>query len=197
MSIRTKIYLGFSLCLSAAMIIVVITRASGMKVRGSSTFDTVWEVHWQWIECCIAITMVSLTAFRSFFIQHSTRNQSPRERPWYGGMKAAATSKKSNEENGTIHEWVQMPGGKISGIRSFISGQGREHTDAHLSGTAVKGEDFFPLQDQEPHAIRVQHDFSTQYEPASCASSGSLGSKKACQVPHLSEAPREEHRSFV
>ena len=177
--LRTKFLLTLSLCLSFVMIIVTIIRASGLHAEGEDAIDTVWEIHWQWIECCVAVTMVSLTAFRSFFIQHSSRNQSPQKRPWYQGVKAALTVSKttSKKEHEKIRDWPHIPGGTMTGMRTFIDGKGRERTATDLSssdGTGDESEDFWPLQHQHQQqqeagaqGIRVQHKFSTRWEPVS------------------------------
>jgi hypothetical protein len=63
---RQKLGLTISLCLSAAMIIVAIVRMAGIQLPGG-TPDIVWLAFWQQQECSIAVTMVSASAFRSFF----------------------------------------------------------------------------------------------------------------------------------
>ena len=63
-----KLGLGVFLCLSIGMILMAITRLSGVhSYRGS--FDEIWILLWQQIEACIAVTMLSLTAFRSVFVE--------------------------------------------------------------------------------------------------------------------------------
>ena len=67
-SVRQKIGLAFSLCLSGVMIIVTIIRIAGMRQRGSGSVDIVWVAFWQQQECSIAVLMVSVSAFRSLFV---------------------------------------------------------------------------------------------------------------------------------
>ena len=68
-SLRQKIGLAFSLCLSGVMIIVTIVRIAGIKQGGSGSVDIVWLAFWQQPECSIAVLMLSVSAFRSLFVQ--------------------------------------------------------------------------------------------------------------------------------
>lgn len=65
---KTHQKLGFAifLCLSICMIIVAIIRVSGLHYHG--TIDNTWIFLWQQVESCVAVTMLSLTAFRSVFV---------------------------------------------------------------------------------------------------------------------------------
>lgn len=121
------------------MIIVAIIRVSGLHDRKANAIDLVWEYHWQWVEVCIAILMVSVTAFRSFFIQHSGRNQSPPKRPWYSGIKAAV-AKYSYTSSGIEppdRELPTIPGATMTGMRTFIEGN-EEHDEGKDLHTAPR-----------------------------------------------------------
>ena len=48
------------------MILIAIIRISGLRTGNS--IDVAWEIFWQFMEACIAVLMVSLTAFRSLFV---------------------------------------------------------------------------------------------------------------------------------
>lgn len=67
-SLRQKIGLGLTLCLSLVMAIVAIIRISGSRLPTGDA-DIVWVTFWQQQECNVAVIMISLTAFRSFFIR--------------------------------------------------------------------------------------------------------------------------------
>ncbi|KAL8826676.1 MAG: hypothetical protein Q9191_003651 [Dirinaria sp. TL-2023a] len=134
------------------MIIVTIIRVSGLHDPKANAIDVVWEVHWQWVEVCVAITMVSLTAFRSFFIQHSSRNQPSPKKPWHASIKAAVVGHHFSQENLATREWAQIPGGTMTGMRSFINGNGDEGN-----------EDVWPLREQsDGQDIRVHHNGCVQ-----------------------------------
>ena len=81
-AIRQKIGLGITLSLSAVMAILALIRIGGMRLANGA-LDEVWVLFWLQQECSVAVTMVSITAFRSLFVagQHSTPARgSPR---WY------------------------------------------------------------------------------------------------------------------
>ena len=160
--LQTKIFLGLSLCLSAVIITVVITQISGLHVPGSSTIDVVWETYWQYVEAMVAIIIVCLSAFRSFFVQHNTRNQSPPKRSWYPGVKASLTNKSSGKET---YELLPIPGATLTGMRTYIGGTGRESVHG-TNNMQNQDEDLLPLHDPaDGQKIRVQHDVSTHWEP--------------------------------
>jgi len=80
MKLGQKLGLGSFLCLNIFMIIMAVIRLSGFRYR--HTFDDSWILIWLQLEACIAVTMVSLTAFRSIFVenaykQHRIKQASP------------------------------------------------------------------------------------------------------------------------
>ena len=77
-SVRQKIGLAFSLCLSCVMVVVTIVRIAGIKSR-SGTVDIVWLAFWQQQECSIAVLMVSVSAFRSLFVPDPAKTRAPRQ----------------------------------------------------------------------------------------------------------------------
>ncbi|KAL8699566.1 MAG: hypothetical protein Q9201_005933 [Fulgogasparrea decipioides] len=77
---RQKLGIGAFLCLSVVMVIVAIVKASGIRTSVDS-FDLVWEIFWQQIEACVAVLMVSFTAFRSIFISGKSKANKRNDRP--------------------------------------------------------------------------------------------------------------------
>lgn len=71
-----KVGLSLSLCLSLVMVFVTIVRMAGIKLAG--VVDIVWLAFWQQQECSIAVIMVSVSAFRSFFVAGAARKRSPK-----------------------------------------------------------------------------------------------------------------------
>ena len=74
-NIWQKVGLSLSLCLSLVMVFVTIVRMAGIKLEGG--VDIVWLAFWQQQECSIAVIMVSVSAFRSFFVAGAARKRSP------------------------------------------------------------------------------------------------------------------------
>lgn len=68
---RQKFALGISLCLSIVMIVVAVIRISAFRLTNGEV-DIVWLAFWQQQECSIAVTVVSISAFRSLFVAAST-----------------------------------------------------------------------------------------------------------------------------
>ncbi|MCJ1471802.1 hypothetical protein MMC13_000443 [Lambiella insularis] len=77
---RQKLFLGIFLSLNIFMAIVACVRVSGLEIN--ATFDEIWLFVWQQIEACVAVAMLSGTAFRSIFVSSA----SSRARRGAGGM---------------------------------------------------------------------------------------------------------------
>ena len=71
-----KVGLSLTLCLSLVMVLVAIIRTAGIKFAG--TVDIIWVQFWAQQECSIAVIMVSVVAFRSFFVAGAAAKRSPR-----------------------------------------------------------------------------------------------------------------------
>ncbi|KAL9594312.1 MAG: hypothetical protein Q9219_007106 [cf. Caloplaca sp. 3 TL-2023] len=77
---KQKLGLAGFLCLNICMIIMAIVRVSGIRYRG--VLDLTWTFMWQHIEACVAIAMLSLTAFRSVFVASKPNANNNRASPW-------------------------------------------------------------------------------------------------------------------
>ena len=71
LELKRKLALGAVLCLSVFMIIIASIRYGLCTIYGElhTEPDSVWLFFWQSVECFVAISMVSLTAFRSLYGQ--------------------------------------------------------------------------------------------------------------------------------
>jgi len=139
-----KIALASCLCLTILTIMCTITRISGIHTgRTVQSVDSVWETYWQFIAANLALTMTAATAFRTFVSRVRDREaQPPRSRkiwymksqrflhslftPWSWRLKPSGDS--SREGNGSdvpMQLPYQFPGGTMTGIQTFIDGQGR------------------------------------------------------------------------
>lgn len=126
---RQKIGLAFSLCLSGVMIIVTIVRIAGIKRGGSGSVDIVWLAFWQQQECSIAVLMVSVSAFRSLFVQ------SPAQPPILRQPRSSPSEKRrgflrrrpdpdlydTHETNGL----PQIPSATLTGMATIIGANRR------------------------------------------------------------------------
>lgn len=134
-TVRQKIGVAFSLCLSGAMVLVTIVRIAGMKLRGSGNVDIVWLAFWQQQECSIAVLMLSVSAFRSFFVPSSARSPAPRHQGYSPSEKRRRFLRRrphpdmydTHETNGL----PQVPGATLTGLTTVIEGntQAEERAD--------------------------------------------------------------------
>jgi len=120
-NLRQKIGLSLSLCLSLVMIIVSIVRISGVYLADGNV-DIVWLAFWMQQECSIAVIMVSVSAFRSFFVAKAANTPdrgSPKHTPsdkWH--LRRRPASEEYNLE--TRNELPQIPSATLTGMRSVI-----------------------------------------------------------------------------
>ena len=118
LKIHQKIVIGVFLCLSVVMIIVAIIKVAGVKYYGSA--ELTWGALWQQIEACAAVSMISLTAFRSVFVSNSST--SSREKAWKASiphfLKKIKGSSVSSQEL-RLHD-VSIPRATMTGMRTAI-----------------------------------------------------------------------------
>lgn len=121
MQTEQKLGLGAFLCLQVLMIIIAITRISGFIYHNA--FDEGWVYMWQQIESCVAVSTISLTAFRIMFVASTSR----RERsPWQWSSSSARIRKlfkRSTEStrSGELDD-VRIPRATLTGMRTMIGG---------------------------------------------------------------------------
>ena len=132
---RQKLVLGIFLSLNLFMAITASVRVSGLSFHGS--FDEVWLYFWQQIEACLAVIMISLTAFRSVFVssEFSRARKERAKKPWFSSPIAAI--KRSKTHRGSDEEATQglpsIPSATLTGMRTFI--QGGRHVQATYEPT--------------------------------------------------------------
>ena len=134
-SLRQKISLAFSLCLSGAMVLVTIVRVAGMKLRGSGSIDIVWLAFWQQQECSIAVLMLSVSAFRSFFVPSSVRSPAPRHQGYSPSERRRRfLHRRPHPDLYDTHETnglPQIPGATLTSLTTAMEGsrQAEERAD--------------------------------------------------------------------
>lgn len=124
-NLRQKIVLGASFCLSIMMISTAVIRVFGVR-SGHDKDNHNWQIFWQVAEACIAVTMVSLSAFRSFFVAHVTRMRESGNRPWYMNRRNIVLGnlqkRKLGIESRDIKSLPRIPRATLTGMRTFIRG---------------------------------------------------------------------------
>ena len=134
-SVRQKISLAFSLCLSGVMVLVTIVRIAGIKLRGTGSVDIVWLAFWLQQECSIAVLMLSVSAFRSLFIPSSARPPAPRHQGYSPSEKRRRfLHRRPHPDSYDTHETnglPQIPNATLTGLTTAIEGnrQAEERAD--------------------------------------------------------------------
>lgn len=107
MKIGQKLEIGVFLCLNGCTIIVAIIRISGVYYHG--TFDKPWFLLWQQVEACVAVTMISLTAFRSIFVAGVSKLHDGGERKKkHPGPWVPSTSRAFRQRNNFASEDLEL-----------------------------------------------------------------------------------------
>jgi hypothetical protein len=129
------------------MAVMAITRVSGMQIVstfGIKGFDSGWLYFWQQMEACMAVSLVSSTAFRSLFMAHAAKKkeQTP---PWYTSTFKRLKRRKNPDLEANLDE-VAIPSATITGMRTFIQG-GREKSKVGME-TIDEYSDYRPLKEK-------------------------------------------------
>ena len=114
---RQKHGLGFFLCLSVSMIIVA-------AIHYHDTFDNTWIFLWQQVEACVAVMMISLTAFRSVFVANTSKVRDRKKvSPWLSYTpKALKRDRKLGSEGDQDLVNLTIPSATLTGMRTVIRG---------------------------------------------------------------------------
>ena len=118
---RQKIGLGIFLCLNISMVIIACVR--GFGVQADPVWDIPWTIFWLQMEACVAVSMASLTAFRSIFLAGTSRSEPRRARHWYLPTYEKIISRKNKSKEGRIlveNPLPEIPSATLSGIRTYI-----------------------------------------------------------------------------
>ena len=103
------------------MCVVALVRVSGL--RNGDFIDETWEVFWQQIEACVAVMLVSVTAFRSFFVSSDSKKSPKKIAP----TNQQVSRKRPFDWTRTAgHRLPKIPSATLTGLRTFIRGDPRE-----------------------------------------------------------------------
>lgn len=100
---------------------------AGIRVIGLNvqrTYDFTWACFWLYIEACVAVSMISLTAFRSLFASDGSRPSDPKSPPWrsFAAPKAQKPNRFETDEQ-NLHALPTIPSATLSGMRTMIRGR--------------------------------------------------------------------------
>ena len=133
---RRKLGLFAFLGLQFFIIAIAIIRAGGYRLNGNGPFDIPWVIFWQQGEACVSVAMLSLTAFRSYFVSSKARQSQPLHLRWYSSQleRLAKRAKASEEESTCLNSLETIPFAAHPGTQTFIKG-GRTDSTAMADGS--------------------------------------------------------------
>lgn len=152
-----KLALACSLCLTVAMIVLTIIRIAGIDLHNH--FDTIWVTFWQFLAAEIGLILAAMTAFRSLYVSRTKerRLRSPEDGSlWssrnflyrrFGTWGLRSTGHTSSEADAID---VNIPGGTITGVRTFIKGPGKTKDRNSLIMLSEDDDDVWPLSENMP-----------------------------------------------
>ena len=69
------------------------------RIHDAADIDLVWQIFWQIMKNCIAFLMISITAFRTVFVDQNTRDQNQKRWTLFYFWIRRARQKKRNQQN--------------------------------------------------------------------------------------------------
>ncbi|KAI1146816.1 hypothetical protein F4825DRAFT_472133 [Nemania diffusa] len=143
LSRSTKFGVAIFLCLSIFIAIIAIIRVSGYYYKGYG--NTIWEFFWQQVECAVAVTTASITAFRTLFVKqqrHDRVDATDSPEPslfcrFFMRFKALVRKQPDEKPTLTSDSWIsklpQVPSPILTNIRTFIYRNGRSRNEASVA----------------------------------------------------------------
>ena len=99
-------------------------------------------------EACVAVIMVSLTAFRSLFVTADSKASKSKFRPWYSSSVARVRKGRKNSVSGHNMEGLPaVPRATLTGLRTFIAGPHRHSEPETLDWDKL--EELKPLRNSD------------------------------------------------
>ena len=117
------------------MFALCLVRTTGEIIHGNTgtTVDVQWNVFWQLIEASVAVTVVSLTAFRSLYGIKTLQHQKDKNRnqAWLSSYKRNILNRRKQRKVDEFGDPISeghytlpsIPGGTLTGIRTMIGGK--------------------------------------------------------------------------
>lgn len=153
------------------MFAICLVRMVGETINGNTgtTVDVQWNVFWQIIEASVAVTVVSLTAFRSLYrikTQQQEQKNKKRNEPWLSSYRKNMFNRRKqrrvDEFGDSISEehysLPSIPGATLTGMRTMIGGVTVRSTQALSTHNDLLSVDE-AQKEEEPGLIRVINDF--------------------------------------
>ena len=141
------------------MIMIAIVRISGLRIK-KSVIDTVWGLFWREAEAAVALIMVSITAFRSLLGIKALKAREKRkgERSWFSHRY----NKKAAQDKSEFEQLPSLPGGTLTGMRTFIHGDPAWDESREIEMTHKSGKDWPGTTGDALQKIEGAHHISTK-----------------------------------
>lgn len=153
MKTRQKLGLGAFLCLSIFMCITAAIRVSVLHYQRA--FDETWLLLWQQVEACVAVTMISLTAFRSVLVGHGSKHRVKNQAsPWQASTASILRNRKKLWSKDRELANVTIPSATLTGMRTAIKG---DQTKTLESGDETLVSDCWSRVEQSNWVYRQDH----------------------------------------
>ena len=114
-----KLGIGVFLTLSTVMVMIACIRIIGFNLL---FHEYSWYLFWLQVEGSVAVIMVSLTAFRSFFASQGSEAKGRKARPWYSSTVAKLRRHKVSLGDHDVEKLPPIPAATLSGLHNFIQG---------------------------------------------------------------------------
>lgn len=108
LSLRRKLALGGTLCLSIFMIVIVIIKVSTGTIADGQV-DSPWVLYWLHVEAAVAVVVVSMTAFRVLFVRPGDadlRKHSNQNGTYQKGMTRTSPSSRTEVSSSTKNDFL-------------------------------------------------------------------------------------------
>ena len=154
------------------MFAICLVRASSQIIYGNTgaTIDLQWNFFWHIIEASVAVTVVSLTTFRSLYGIKTLQQERKKKDPngtWLSYYRKKAFNRKKQgrvdklgnpTSNDDSSPWPTIPSATLTGMRTLIGGA-RGKSPLPLSGRdGLLSVDNMP-EKEEPGSIKVVDEF--------------------------------------
>lgn len=132
-----KIALAFTLCLTIVVVILTVIRITGLSNQGKA--NAIWETWCIAISAEVGMSLVGVSAFRALYVAKARNrrvNRTIRSFGWYNkGLSIfrritnTHAARPDDEKKGDTKLENDIPRGTMTGMRTFIDGNGRTRLD--------------------------------------------------------------------
>ncbi|KAI4142975.1 MAG: hypothetical protein L6R39_004759 [Caloplaca ligustica] len=165
-SLRRKLILGGVLSLSIFTMIVCIVRIAGSDLP-NGLVDSIWVNFWLQIEAAVAVMIVSITAYRSLFVNDKfSHRKSPRQYTTNSTLRRRLlwSRRGKGEREGMQLPTLAVPDPALTGVRTVIRRAGNPYEEA-----ASRSEELLVAPPADGRSILVTREHDVEFvSPCSC-----------------------------